>query len=398
MFRLLFWPVLAPSFLFAVGMGAVAPVLVVGALRAGASDAFASSIIALAGAVALAVTVPVGVFIDRVGDKRAMTLATLTAAILFGATVVALAFPSPWSLALYVGSLLLRTPSEVAWSLARQSAVAETVPPAMRGRAMTALGGTMRAGNLVGPLVGAALLAFFPLWSVFAFCSGTALAATGMLFIRRLNAEFDRRAPRQSKPIEATEGVDWRAVGFAGVAIVTLAVGRVAYTILVALWGLRIGWTEAQIALIVAVGAAIELVLMVPGGYLKDRLGRTPVLAVCLAVFSAGYLVMPLWPTTAGLVVGVVVMGVGNGFGAGINMTIGADLSPSVGRAKFLSIWAMFSQGGMLGGPLAISALLAFVGLPAAVTFVGLLSGAGAIWTAAVAPITRLPGRRGPRR
>lgn len=44
-------------------------------------------------------------------------------------------------------------------------------------------------------------------------------------------------------------------------------------------------------------------------------------------------------------------MAVGNGFGAGINMTIGADLSPSIGRAKFLSIWSMFSQVAIVPSP-----------------------------------------------
>lgn len=397
MYRLILWPVLAPSFLFAIGIGAVAPVLVIAALQVGASEALASAVVAFAGAVSLAVTVPVGVFIDRVGDRRAMVVATATAAAMLGVTVMVLAFPTPASLALFVTSIVLRTPAMVAWSLARQAAVAEAVPASQRGKAMTALGGTMRAGNLVGPLVGAALLMVFPLWSVFTFCAFTALLATGLLFVRRLNASFDEQvasataaADRAAEPGDT----DWRAVWFAGAAISILAVSRVALSIVVALWGVYLGWSEAQISLIVAVGSAIELVFMVPGGYLKDRLGRTPVLVVCLISFGAGYLIMPLWPQSLGCVLAVVVIGVGNGLGAGINMTIGADLSPDIGRAKFLSVWAMFTQAGMLGGPLAISALLTLLGLPAAIACVGGLALAGAGWSASTASITKLPGMR----
>lgn len=387
-------PVLLPSFLFAVGTGAMAPVLVLAALQLGASEAFASAMIALSAAVALVVTVPVGVTIDRIGDRRAMALATASATVLIGVTIVVLAFPTRWSLPLYVAALMLRTPAVLAWGLARQAVVAETVAPSFRGQAMTALGGTMRAGNLVGPLVSAMLLWWWPMWSVFAFAALTAMLATGLLFIPALTSTFDAQTARSRASHTEDEialRVDWRAVRLAGVAVATLAVGRVAQPIITALWGLRLGWTESQIALAVAVGAAIELLLMLPGGYLKDRLGRSPVLAICLAVYGAGFVLAPLWPTSLGFIVAIVIMSIGNGLGAGINMTIGADLSPVVGRARFLSIWAIFTQAGMLGGPLAISGLLLVASLPVAVASVGGLAIAGAVWTLAWAPVTRLP-------
>ncbi|MDO5644308.1 MAG: MFS transporter [Dermabacter sp.] len=396
MYRLLLWPVLAPSFLFGVGIGAVMPVMVVAAIEVGASKALASAIIALAGAAALVSTVPVGTLIDRVGDKRSMALATLLAAVTLGISVYALAIPTTLSLALFIGAALLRAPAMVAWNLARQAVVADTVPPTQRGRAMTALGGTMRAGNLVGPLLGSLLLLVFPLWSVFAFCSLTALVATGLLFVKRLNRDFDSLTTRNREAITEDEeavGVRWTAVTLAGIAVATLGVARVGQPILLALWGLHLGWSAAQISFLVAVGAAIELCLMIPGGYLKDRLGRTPVLATCLAIYGAGFVLIALWPTSIGFIVAVSIMSIGNGFGAGIFMTIGADLSPARGRARFLSIWSLYSQGGTLGGPLAISGLLLVASLPVAVVAVGATAMAGALWSIAVAPITRLPGR-----
>lgn len=394
MFRLILWPVLVPSFLFSVGTGAVLPILVLAALQLGAGEALASALVAIAGAAALVSTVPVGMFIDRVGDRRAMAIATTSAAALTAVTVVAMAWPGRWSLPLFILALVLRSPAVTAFGLARQAVVADALPVHQRGQAMTALGGTMRAGNLVGPLAGALLLVWLPLWSVFAFSVLTSIAATGLLFVRRLNASFDdtaRRARESRTPQELEQGIRWGAVTLAGVAIVTLAVARVGQPILIALWGTRLGWSEAQISLIVAVGAAVEMVLMFPGGYLKDQLGRSLILIACLVVYGAGFLLAPLSPTSTGFVVAVVVMSVGNGLGAGINMTIGADLSPNVGRAKFLSIWAMFTQGGQLGGPLLISGLLLVASLPAAMSAVGWMAWAGAAWTAAFARALRLP-------
>lgn len=394
MLRLIFWPVLAPSFLYAVGSGAMMPVLVLAALQVGASEALASALLAVAGAMALVVTVPVGAFIDRIGDKRAMATSTLFASFTLVLTIVALASPSRCSLALFVASLILRSPAMVAWNLSRQAVVAEAVPSGFRGQAMTALGGTMRAGNLVGPLLGALLLLALPLWSVFALAVVTSVAATALMYVRRLNTAFDEQTERArtSRTQEELElRVRWKAVWFAGVAITTLACARVAQPIIVALWGVHLGWSEAQISFIVAVGAAIELVFMVPGGRLKDRLGRSTILTTCLLVYGSGFLLLPLWATSPGFVVAMVVMSVGNGLGAGINMTIGADLSPAVGRARFLSIWAMFTQGAQLGAPLAISGLLLAASLPAAVGFVGGLALVGALWTTLTAPVTRLP-------
>ncbi|WP_232548613.1 MFS transporter [Propioniciclava soli] len=397
MYRLIFWPVLAPSFLLGVAMGAMMPVLVLAALELGASAPLASAIVALMGATALVMTVPVGMFIDTVGDRFAMALATGAAVVTISLAVVALAWPTPWSLGLFIASAILRAPVMTAWNLARQAVVAETVPTPQRGQAMTALGGTMRAGSLVGPLCGAALLVFWPLWSVFVFAAACALAGTLLLFVRKLTSGFDAQTMRNKAARTADElaqGVRWRAVGFAGVSVLTLAVARVAQPILVALWGVHLGWTAAQVSLIVAVGAAIELVFMVPGGVLKDRVGRTLTLVLCLGVYGAGFLVAPLWPASPGLIAAVVVMSVGNGLGAGINMTIGADLSPARGRARFLSIWAMFSQAGQLGGPLAVSGLLLAASLPVAITVVGGVALVGALWATLTAPITQLPGRQ----
>lgn len=397
MYRLIFWPVLMPSFLFAVGAGAMLPVMVLALLQLGASESFASATMALFGAVALIVTVPVGAVIDKVGDKRAMTLATISSAVLFGVSVVALAYPSSFSLALFVGALVLQTPAAVAWNLARQAVLAETVPEAQRGLAMTALGGTMRAGNLVGPLCGALLLLWLPLWSVFVLGSVMAVVATGMLYIKRLNRDFDAQVQRNRaahQQDEATVGVRWAAVNLAGIAMTTLTVARIAQPILIALWGVHLGWNEAQISFLVAMGSGIELLLMMPGGYVKDAMGRAFTLVVCQVIYGSGFALAALWPTSFGFIAAVVVMSVGNGLGAGINMTIGADLSPARGRAKFLSIWAMFSQGGALGGPLLISGLLAAASLPVAMFSVAAVAGAGAAWMAAWARVIGLPGRR----
>lgn len=395
MIKLLFWPVLVPSFLFAAALGAITPLIILAAIDIGISPAAAALLMAASGVAALACTVPVGAAIDRVGDKRAMTLATLNAAGALALTILALAVPSGWSIALYIAGHLLRVPAQVAWGLARQAVVAETVAAKDRGKAMTSLGGAQRAGFLAGPLVGSLMLIWLPLWTVFAFSIVLVLAATVLLRIPRFNLTFDRATAQARENRAAAEtsqlSVAWNTVFIAGIGVSLLSVARVSQPILVALWGLHLGWSEAQISLAIALGSALEMVLMFPGGYLKDRVGRSFILSLCLVFFGGGFLLVPFWGGSWGFIFALVCMSVGNGLGSGINMTIGADLSPDTGRAKFLSIWSMFSQVAVVGGPLGISAVLTASALPATFILVGSLTVFGAAWALATQPITKLP-------
>lgn len=406
MYRRLLWPVLAPSVLFGVAAGATVPVSVLAAMDLGASAALASFIVAVVGAISLATTVPAGRLIDRVGDRRAMLLATAAAGVFTALTVASLVWAGPGALVLFMGSTFLRAPAVNVWSLARQAYVAERVETREVGRAMTALGGTMRIGALVGPLLGGLLMLALPLWSVYVLSAVCSLLALGILYSPRLGGRHEEGFETSGRrSVHGTQGgtgqggprpaldVRWDAVLLAGVAISTLAVARVAQPVLIQLWGVQIGLGAAQISLAVALGAAVEVLLMFPAGVLKDRLGRSPVLVTCLVVYGSGFLLLPLAGSWWGVVGAVAVMAVGNGLGAGINMTIGADLSPPAGRGRFLGIWALFSNVGVLGGPGLVSLLLLLASTQAAVLAVGGLALGGAAWMTTWARRIGLPSR-----
>ena len=79
----------------------------------------------------------------------------------------------------------------------------------------------------------------------------------------------------------------------------------------------------------------------------------------CLTGLAIGTAAVPLTSSSGWLMVAAVLVGLGNGFGAGIVMTLGADYSPAVGRPKFLALWRLLSDTGMLTGPLILSAVAA---------------------------------------
>ena len=428
------WPVLVPFALFAVGLGAIMPILVLGALSLGSTQAFAAAIVGIMGAVSLMATVPAGILIDRLGDFRAMTVATAAAIIVLGSIVAAFIWDSPYSLLVYTLALMVFGPVSDVWSLARQAVVAEVMPPADLAKAMTALGGTQRVGNLVGPMIGAGLMLVFPIWSVFVFSGLTAVAAIAIMALpiaqipgfddhpHRAEAaptsppddhdpsltdgdspaeaadpgHGDAAHPRRGKKKDRRPPLDvrWKSVILTGVTIIALAAARAAQPVVVQLWGVEIGLHKSSISLIIAFGAGLELIVMFLGAYIKDHLGRVATLVACLSIFGTGFVIMVAKPDLAGMVIAAAVMAFGNGLGAGVNMTIGADLSPAVGRPRFLGIWAIFNNGGKLGGPTLLSLIITVTTLRFGVLFPGLLAFLGAVWILIWARQVGLPGRR----
>jgi MFS family permease len=87
-----------------------------------------------------------------------------------------------------------------------------------------------------------------------------------------------------------------------------------------------------------------------------DRKGRLWVAIPALAVTAGGVICLPLTHSVTTLAIVAMVVGLGNGIGAGINMTIGADVAPPAQRAQFLGLWRLVSDSGSAAGPLVISA------------------------------------------
>jgi hypothetical protein len=88
-------------------------------------------------------------------------------------------------------------------------------------------------------------------------------------------------------------------------------------------------------------------------------------------------------------------MGFGNGIGSGIVMTLGADISPAIGRPTFLGIWRELADAGSGVGPLILSAVTALAGLGPGIIVSGIVGLAAAaamwIWTPARHGSTRSP-------
>lgn len=379
-----------PTLLFAMGQGAAIPMLALLALDLGASEAVAGAIVALRGLGMMLSDLPAGTLVSRVGDRRAMTLSSATLA------VVALLIGLRVGLLAYAALVLLMGTAWSVWVLARMSYAAEQSPLAHRGRVMSMVGGVHRIGLFLGPVLGG--IAVVPFGITGAFVLQAVLAGIASIVLYRTTPHVGGPAAPTS-----SDGRSFRAVfadhrttlGTAGVVVVALQVLRSSREAIIPLWGNALGIGASEISLVFGISALMEIVLFYPVGLLMDRKGRKWALGPSMLLLSAGIASIPLSSDFASFVAVAVVIGLANGMGAGTNMTLGSDLSPTTGRSRFLAIWRFVSDVGTASGPLLVAGVTAVASLWLSAVTVGTAGLLGLGMLVSRVPETLASGRPG---
>jgi MFS family permease len=359
--RSLALPVYLPTFLFAVGQGAAIPILPLIALDMGLSVPVAGLLVGLRAVGNLLFDIPAGMLVSRFGERKAM---------MFGAgllSLVAVGIGTRPPLALLIVFVLLMGVAWSIWLLARLSYATEVSPHRHRGRVMSMMGGATRVGHFAGPLLGGLAVGFFGLSSAFFVQALLAVAALVVLYLVAPVGDTGGGADQTSLKVVGRVLQDHRRI-FATAGLVTIAIQivRSSKDAMIPLWGNHIGLTPGQISLIFGLAYAADMTLFYPVGIVMDRFGRKWAGVPCLVMVSVGLIVIPFTRDFVALLLAGVLIGFGNGLGAGINMTLGSDFSPRGRRAEFLGAWRLIADVGSVGGPLLIAAITSAVSLAAA--------------------------------
>ena len=397
----------APSTVYAVGLGAMTPALAVAALALGLDAARAAAVVLLVGLGSLVANGPASALAARAGERVTMVvsagLGTVGAGLAWATTAGVSSGPSaagvaePGRLALFLAAVLAVGMAGAGFNLARQAYLAVAVPATHRARAMSTLGGTVRIGTFLGPFLGAAAQA--PLGLDGAFAAAAAAMAVGALLCLRIRdlpvPASDPAAGEEPGPAGRPRLLDVArarrgALLTAGFGVVAVSAARAARNAVIPLWATHLGLDAATASLVFGLAGAADLLLFYPSGRLMDRFGRRAVAVPCLTLLGAGFLAISLTREPTAFAAAAVLLGIGNGFGAGIVMTLGADHSPPNARAPFLGLWRSMSDAGMLAGPLLLSGATAAAGLAVGVGSLAVVCGLGAVVFAAVLP--RGPG------
>lgn len=406
-----------PTLLFALGEGAVIPLIPVIANRLGADVAVAALVAAALVVGQLCGNIPAGWAVARFGERLTMGVAGII--VLAGLTGIVFA----QSLAFFAGAVFLIGFCAAAFALARHSFMTTRVPLNFRARALSLLGGTFRLGMFVGPFISAALLGVFGDETAsivfFAVCQ---VATILLVFFgpdpekavpvgaggHRVDGD-SREAEDTGEPvtgaIPTVERVGvfrtmWRFRGVLarlGLAAASLAAVRSARQVVLPLWGVSLGLDAGTIAVVVGVSGAIDFALFYASGQVMDRFGRLWAALPAMVLMGAGFFALSFThdlPSAAmWYAMFAAVLGVGNGLSSGILLTLGADIAPPNEPAAFLGSWRTLTDAGGAVAPLIVSALTAVASLSVGVGAMGavaVLGAAGFIrWVPRYVPRTR---------
>lgn len=388
-----------PTVLFAVGEGAVIPLIPVIAAQLGADLATAALVSSALVVGQLCGNIPAGWAVARIGERFTMAAAGTLSLVAVGAMAFA---PS---LALFAIAVFLIGFCAAAFGLARHSFMTTRVPLAFRARALSLLGGTFRLGMFIGPFVAAGLLALTgdehaTMW-FFAAC----LIATVLLVLLGPDpeAELARTAATRADPpltedtgeavtgsIPTAERIGvfrtmWRfrrVLARLGLAAASLSAVRSARQVVLPLWGVSIGLDAQTIAIVVGVSGALDFALFYASGQVMDRFGRLWAALPAMLLMGAGFLALSFTHESGQAAMWfalfAAVLGVGNGLSSGILLTLGADVAPKGDPAPFLGSWRTLTDAGGAVAPLLVSAIAAVSTLAVATGAIGLVSLLGA--------------------
>lgn len=367
-----------PAVMFGIAEGSFLPVVALTARQLGGSVAMASLIVALIGIGSLVSNIPSSYVTVRWGERSAIIAAgcVTTCALLIGSF-------APNLLVLGLVMLVVGS-SDAVFSLARQSYLTEAVPIEMRARALSTLGGSARIGVFIGPFIGAGAIHLFGIHAAY-LVGAVAAAIAGLIgyFSKDLvESSHHEGLPHSSVSLSDILHRYRRVYLTLGLAIMLVSAVRASRQVVIPLWSEHLGMSASATSLLYGLAGAIDMATFYPAGKVMDRKGRRWVAVPSMIMMGVALLLVPLTHGFVTLMLTSMLLGFGNGIGAGMVMTMGADHAPNVGRPVFLGVWRQLSDVGNCGGPVLLSAVTGAFTLAAGISVNGVigLGAAGALW------------------
>ena len=240
----------------------------------------------------------------------------------------------------------------------------------------------------IGPLAGAGLLTLTGnphsvLWMLAASC---VLATVLLIVLRDPEEGLVTRGAARAGAVE----VDAEARGLwptlvakrhvlltLGTASAILSGLRQLRQVVLPVWAISIGLDTATASLIIGIAGAVDFSLFFLGGWIMDRFGRLWTILPCALGLSVGFVALALThdlDQRVGWFIGIALfLALSNGIGAGILMTLAADLADRRNPAPFLGAWRFTTDLGGAAAPILVTAITAAVGLSVGVAAVGSL-------------------------
>lgn len=338
--------------------------------------------------------IPAGGAIDRWGAKPVM----VAGAMLATASGV-LAALSPHFFFIIIAQFIWGVGTSI-WMFGREIAAFDMVKSDQRGRQMSALMGIGSTGMALGPAVGGIVTDIIGIRALFWLYAGTSGV---VLFISSIQANAHRDPPikREKTPfislkvlkkIHPYYRITYAVLFFATFSQMTR--GQVMNSAMPLYAQDTLGMSPTQTGIIFSFMAAVTFAMIVPTGFISDKLGRKWAAAPA-AIFSfVGFVMIPFFDTMPLLIGAVLIVGLANGLAMGAMTIYTFDIVPNAYRGQLQAIRRAFGESGAVISPPIVGILTLAYGPSSAFWAVAPLHGLSAlllIWVARESLRRRLP-------
>lgn len=353
------WVLISAAFIIAIGYGLVAPIIPQFAQSFDVGMAAAGAVVSVFALSRLLFAPVSGQLIDKLGSRKVYLTGLLTVAVTTGLVAFAQEY---WHI------LLLRGIGGIGSTMFTVSAMGLVVrmsPRAIRGKASSAYASSFLLGNIIGPVVGAAL-SMLGMRIPFAIYGASVALAAFVVWWKMPKVDADTERKGDTEPplrfMEAFKDSAYRSALVGAFANGWSNFGvRVATVPLFAAALFEHGGATAGLAMATfAVGNTLSLQF---AGTLSDRIGRKPLIISGLVInaiftgamgFATGF-----WP--------LLIISAAAGFGAGmLNPAQQASLADVIGSkrsgGKVLANFQMAQDFGAITGPILVGAIAQTMG------------------------------------
>ncbi len=342
------------------------PILALSAVRMGASATVASLVVGAYTIGRLVGSAWGGGVSARRGAARAATFGLL------GMALAALGCAASTALWPFVAAVVAFGVAYSVFHIARQTQVVALVPHVGRARGLTTLAGMWRISNFVGPVIGAVIIHANGLRWAYVFAAALIAVAAATMLQTAEWVEGKRHVRTEHGSAVKVARENRHVLLTLGVACASTTAVRAARLVALPLWAKHLGMSDGTASEIFAVSAAVDMLLFYPAGLASDRWGRRWSAVPSTGLLAIGFLLVPLTTGATGLAIAAILIGLGNGWGSGLLMTLGADVAPHRSRSVFIGLWMVLGDIGALVGPALVS-VVTLISLSAGIAGVGVL-------------------------
>ena len=331
-----------------LGQGMVFPTIPLLAASFGVSAGLAVQVVTAHALGRTIILIPAGLLMDRHGAK--ITMLVGSALVLTGAVMTAV---TPYFLLLFLGQFLAGVGDSV-WTMGREVSGVEMVAQRQRGRLLSGFMGVKSAGMALGPVAGGVIAQWVGFRMVFTVYAAVALA----VFVTAVLAGRDTVRGQVGKIAwwgRVSDVLPHLRATFVTLVIATFSMQMYRTTLqgMLPLYaGVELGFSAAHVGGLFGVSGVFVLLMILPAGFITDRVGRKYASVPSTALPGIAFLAFPFASTLPQLAAIMVVIGLAQGMSLGALAVSTYDVIPKEARGRLQGLRRTVGESGAVMGPL----------------------------------------------